>query len=413
MECSQCGTGIGKMCICKQLSAEIDIKRYRTLWIGNILNEHNEFTIKKLFDNDKILVENIQIKRNSYKGLGFALVLFYNETDVINILKKNINKYYGNFEIRNHVWSNSPSSTISSSSLQRFELHECELNNMPTLIAQLDPLTETQLKNRIQLITGLPVDLLAERLAYLEKGRIGKKIYLKEQLAYCYKNNLSERRIRYQNGTSVPSHLCTNLLNILINTIWPKKKSRKSVHADSYMVLGQTSVNTPFVVEKRYQSLWNAAIDILKEFSLQNEDQSEDLIVNNNNSFTASNALINRFRCTSLAVTRNFIGSPHVDSKDTTYQFAMSLGDFIGGELCVESCIKGQEINSNSNNELNSEIGSEVVIIDTHDRIAKVDGRYCHWVKDWKGKERYSVIWFCVDESLYMQPKCSVYDSLY
>ena len=35
----------------------------------------------------------------------------------------------------------------------------------------------------------------------------------------------------------------------------------------------------------------------------------------------------------------------------------------------------------------------EVVAIDTHGKMAKMDGRFPHWVAPYSG-ERYSVIWF-------------------
>ena len=34
--------------------------------------------------------------------------------------------------------------------------------------------------------------------------------------------------------------------------------------------------------------------------------------------------------------TKNFVGSPHVDVFDRSKQFAVSLGDVSGGELCVD-----------------------------------------------------------------------------
>jgi hypothetical protein len=54
-------------------------------------------------------------------------------------------------------------------------------------------------------------------------------------------------------------------------------------------------------------------------------------------------------------------------------QWALSLGGFEGGCLCVESA------------------ADEVSVVDTHGKAAKVDGRYPHWVAPWSG-ERYSVI---------------------
>ena len=58
---------------------------------------------------------------------------------------------------------------------------------------------------------------------------------------------------------------------------------------------------------------------------------------------------------------------------DIAYQYAISLGEFEGGELCVESA------------------ADEVSVVTTRRRAAKVDGRYPHWVAPWSG-ERYSVI---------------------
>ena len=43
------------------------------------------------------------------------------------------------------------------------------------------------------------------------------------------------------------------------------------------------------------------------------------------------------FGYTHIAVTKNFVGSPHVDNLDQTFQYTISLGSFTkGGELCVE-----------------------------------------------------------------------------
>lgn len=60
-----------------------------------------------------------------------------------------------------------------------------------------------------------------------------------------------------------------------------------------------------------------------------------------------------------LAVSHNFVGSPHIDTHDVSEQFALSLGDFGsedggGGELCVESA------------------PMEVTRVNTHGRLAKV-----------------------------------------
>ena len=54
----------------------------------------------------------------------------------------------------------------------------------------------------------------------------------------------------------------------------------------------------------------------------------------------------------------------------------MALGDFSagGGALCVEVSAR------------------EVAHVDTRGRLARVDGRYPHWVAPWEGPERFSII---------------------
>ena len=76
-------------------------------------------------------------------------------------------------------------------------------------------------------------------------------------------------------------------------------------------------------------------------------------------------------------MTRNFVGSPHTDARDTRHQYAVSLGAFEGGELCVESAG-----------------GVTISVVDTRGRCAKVDGRHVHWVRSHAGGERYSLIFY-------------------
>lgn len=78
-----------------------------------------------------------------------------------------------------------------------------------------------------------------------------------------------------------------------------------------------------------------------------------------------------------IAVTKNFVGSPHIDSFDTGPQLALALGEFEGGALCIES-----------------EDGGSVDVVDTKGKIAKVDGRRVHWVRTFHGGDRYSLIFF-------------------
>ena len=85
------------------------------------------------------------------------------------------------------------------------------------------------------------------------------------------------------------------------------------------------------------------------------------------------------FAYTAIAVTRSFVGSPHIDTFDTAEQLAVALGDFEGGELCVESAD-----------------GDAVEVVETRGAVASVDGRRVHWARTFRG-ERFSLIWYTTE----------------
>ena len=79
---------------------------------------------------------------------------------------------------------------------------------------------------------------------------------------------------------------------------------------------------------------------------------------------------------TSVQVNRNFAGRVHRDRNDTTYQYALSLGDFTGGRLVVSTddpCL--------------------YVSYDTRMRLTRCDGRHPHWVTKYHG-DRFSLIFY-------------------
>ena len=83
---------------------------------------------------------------------------------------------------------------------------------------------------------------------------------------------------------------------------------------------------------------------------------------------------------TALAVTHNFVGSPHIDKQNTGPFYGLSLGDFPRGTGGVRV-----------------ECSARVVCeVDTKGRLGKVDGRYPHWVGpyDAEGCERWSLIFY-------------------
>ena len=77
--------------------------------------------------------------------------------------------------------------------------------------------------------------------------------------------------------------------------------------------------------------------------------------------------------------------SPHIDDRDRSFQYALSLGDFKGGELCVEG---------NTYNNDNNKYEDFINVVKTRNRIARVDGRHIHWVRSWNGGDRYSLIFY-------------------
>eukprot|EP00966_Prymnesium_polylepis_P179251 4149718-Prymnesium_polylepis.1 len=70
-------------------------------------------------------------------------------------------------------------------------------------------------------------------------------------------------------------------------------------------------------------------------------------------------------------------GSPHIDARDTSYQFALGLGAYEGGELTVEE-----------------EGGDSIAVVETRGAIARVDGRHVHWVRTHRGGVRFSLIFY-------------------
>jgi len=97
---------------------------------------------------------------------------------------------------------------------------------------------------------------------------------------------------------------------------------------------------------------------------------------------------------TSLAVTYGFTGSPHIDKQDTGPFYGLALGNFPDGqgELCVEA-------NPHT-----------VAIVNTKNRLGKLDGRFPHWVSpyDTSTYDRYSLIFYSTLQTY--TPPTTAYD---
>jgi hypothetical protein len=239
-------------------------------------------------------------------------------------------------------------------------LHPTDWQNDPTpgldpsLDEQLSPLDWGELEHRIIRLNdrrsepAKPVgsDSCTKRLL----SHNGHDEVLAHAVA-CYAQCGPRKEVRHQ-GRLIPDKIRDNLLQILITLRWPAQNERQGLSAERYLVL-QTNVSNDLY----YNHLRKACRELMDWADAE-------------------------YYYSGIAVTKNFVASPHIDHRDQSFQYAVSLGGFtVGGELCVEGV---------------NDAGDDFVnVVDTHDRIAQVDGRHPHWVRTWQGEgDRYSLIFY-------------------
>eukprot|EP01051_Picozoa_sp_SAG22_P017264 SAG22_NODE_2622_length_2365_cov_3.616064_2_plen_129_part_00 len=116
---------------------------------------------------------------------------------------------------------------------------------------------------------------------------------------------------------------------------------------------------------------------------------------------------------------------------DTTVQYTVSLGSFSeGGQLCVDATEEEKEEADGSGGggggggggvgrsdelphaALPSSSAAKalglVKVVDTHNRLACVDGRFIHWVRGSGGGDRYSLVFYSLDPDAATKPVCAV-----
>ena len=176
---------------------------------------------------------------------------------------------------------------------------------------------------------------------------------LVEQLAKHYTTKGDPRDFVNCRGKDAPTDLRNSLTTLLENLRWPAQHDRPSMSSERYLVLKRQNTMT----DSYYADLKQACHELM-----QWADPT--------------------YVWSGIAVTKNFVASPHRDALDTTFQYAISLGDFgRGGELCVHV-------------QDSSESSHKVYVVDTHNKVARVDGRWTHWVRTWEGGDRYSLIFY-------------------
>jgi hypothetical protein len=230
------------------------------------------------------------------------------------------------------------------------------------LRSQLEPWPTAVLRARLVQAFALP-PCEAEALQ-------GRAAVMRALLAAYAGAGRGRRTLRVA-GTPVRAELRAQLLEQL--HAWAAEhtvNTRPSISAASYMILrspaefgSKDSRNAAQAAARieQYSALWRLAAQAIGEADAD---------------FAA--------RFTALAVTRGFTGSPHIDKQNTGPFYGLALGDFEGGELCVEVD------------------AFTVAAVETKGALGKVDGRYPHWVAPHTG-ERFSLIYY-ITEGAHLAP---------
>lgn len=237
-------------------------------------------------------------------------------------------------------------------SKERAKLSACD-RDATLLRSQLEPLSTPQLRKRLEQSFGVT---LADK-----DGSFGRE-YIMSTILSCYEKH-GPRQICKVQGIPASSQRIASLLLELDAIPWPTTtRERPKIRAEYYMILQKPgsgisdSVKTKKETAKltRYQSLFDEAVAALTEIDP---------------------TFAQRF--TALAVTKNFVGSPHIDTLNVGPFYGLSLGEFTPGGGCIAV-------------ECSPFVVAEV---NTHERFGKVDGRFPHWVTPYEGT-RYSLIYY-------------------
>ena len=237
----------------------------------------------------------------------------------------------------------------------------------PPLIDQLRPLPMNEIQRRLGLFKSVAkrapnlegekddcYDQIRQDTLSLEDNNDNTEQSL-ISLVQGYKNqnesSPSFRLIVKRQGRAVPPEICEKLHSILSSLRWPARNEREGLAAERYLVLQSNKSKDRF-----YGELREACQELM---TWADED----------------------YYYSGVAVTKNFVASPHIDHRDNSFQHVISLGDFgTGGELCVEGIDR---------------FGRDFInVVSTRNCIARVDGRHVHWVRTWDDGDRYSLVFF-------------------
>ena len=238
----------------------------------------------------------------------------------------------------------------------------------PPLHLQLLALSTAELESRLGMYSPGEVSQGTETKKRKRRNNNKRnRVHAHALAAYRLGKYLNGKRPNSLNieGVHVPLQLTDPLLQCLRRcTLWPpRSKQRKGVASGNYLTIRKTH-------PPECDELWEVCANLLKSVIIDHPSEE------------ASSS----FEYTALAITKQFCGSPHIDQHDTSFQFVIAVGDFTGGDLCVDAGSSNEE-----------------VCINVHNRLGRLDGRSVHWVSGWKG-ERYSVVYYSTDQKHFTEP---------
>ena len=346
---------------------------------------NNQSTRRRLLEDKKfeVPVSILQDSKSASASAGYCKLVLSAEKTKTN--KNDDDQSYNTCADDRTAKATAPTTTTPTKK-KRKKLSACD-RNANELRSQLEPLSTPQLRKRLH---------RTFRVSYHDndENAYDREIIMQKTLQ-CYENkqkiaslNNDElavaRSIRQERGVAIDPTLLSDLLTEMERIQWPRTtRERPKVLAEGYLILQRPrpslSLSSPSLSStsppssscgennnkkmnnktkrevakiQRFIGIWTKAIEAIESI-----DKS----------------FANKF--TALAVTKNFQGSPHIDTLNVAPFYGLSLGDFTGGKLCVECS------------------PTQVAHIDTKGKIAKVDGRFCHWVSDHVGT-RYSLIYY-------------------
>ncbi|KAL3935857.1 MAG: hypothetical protein SGBAC_008712 [Bacillariaceae sp.] len=245
--------------------------------------------------------------------------------------------------------------TIPDPNQTETKLSACD-RDPSDLQSQLEPLSTPQLRKRLDRTFGIA--LKSDNEDSYDRTAVMSRLLAAYQA-------WGPRQVRQERGILLPEETMRELLHEMEAIHWPHTtRERPKIKAEYYMILqkpgsGQVdSKRTRLETAKldKYQGIFDAAVRALQ---LVDPDFAR--------------------RFTAVAVTKNFTGSPHIDTLNVGPFYGLSMGDFNegGGKIAVECS------------------ATLVAEIDTRNRLAKVDGRFPHWVTPYDvGGTRYSLIYY-------------------